>query len=79
MSVMRDTTRFLCCTEPTQSKEEDVMTLSSHLQELRKKHQYLSDQVEAAQRSPGTDDLEITDLKKQKLRLKEEIQRLSNA
>jgi hypothetical protein len=53
------------------------MTLSSHLQELRKKHQYLSDQVEAAQRSPATDDLEIIDLKKQKLRLKEEIQRLS--
>ena len=55
------------------------MTLSSHLQELRKKHQFLSDQVEAAQRSPSTDDLIITDLKKQKLRLKEEIQRLSNA
>lgn len=54
------------------------MTLSSHLQELRKKHQYLSDQVEAAQRSPGTDDLVVMDLKKQKLRLKEEIQRLSS-
>jgi hypothetical protein len=54
------------------------MTLSSHLQELRKKHQHLSDQVEAAQRSPGTDDLAITTLKKQKLLLKEEIQRLSN-
>ena len=53
------------------------MALSSHLQELRKKHQFLSEQVEAAQRSPGTDDLQITDLKKQKLRLKEEIQRLS--
>jgi hypothetical protein len=54
------------------------MTLSSHLQELRKKHQYLSEQVEAAHRSPSTDDLEIIDLKKQKLRLKEEIQRLSS-
>ena len=53
------------------------MALSSHLQELRKKHQFLSEQVEAAQRSPSADDLEITDLKKQKLRLKEEIQRLS--
>lgn len=53
------------------------MTLSSHLQELRRKHQNLSEQVEAAQRSPGTDDLVVTDLKKQKLRLKEEIQRLS--
>jgi hypothetical protein len=79
MSDVRDTTRFLWCTDDTQSKEEDAMTLSSHLQELRKKHQFLSDQVEAAQRSPSTDDLIITDLKKQKLRLKEEIQRLSNA
>ena len=53
------------------------MALSSHLQELRKKHQFLSDQVEEAQRSPSADDLLITDLKTQKLRLKEEIQRLS--
>ena len=55
------------------------MTLSSHLQELRKKHESLSEQVELLQKSPGFDDLQITELKKQKLRLKEEIQRLSNA
>jgi hypothetical protein len=53
------------------------MTLSSHLQELRKKHQSLSDAVESALRSPGSDDLEIAKLKKQKLLLKEEISRLS--
>lgn len=52
------------------------MAMSSHLQELRKKHQRLSDQVEAAQKSPATDDLHIMELKKQKLRLKEEIARL---
>jgi len=55
------------------------VTLTSHLHELRKKHQTLSDRVEQAQRSPGTDDLSIADLKKQKLRLKEEITRLSQA
>ena len=55
------------------------MSLNAHLQELRKKHQNLSDQVEAAQRSPGIDDLSITELKKQKLRLKEEIERLASA
>lgn len=55
------------------------MTLSSHLQELRKKHQTLSDQVEQAQRSPAIDDSQVTDLKKQKLRLKEQIARLQNA
>ncbi|WP_372602609.1 YdcH family protein [Actibacterium sp.] len=53
------------------------MTMSSHLQELRRKHETLSERVEQAQRSPGFDDLRIAELKKQKLRLKEEIQRLS--
>lgn len=55
------------------------MSLHSHLLELRKKHESLSLAVEEAQRSPGTDDLTIADLKKQKLRLKEEITRLSQA
>lgn len=53
------------------------MSLSSHLQELKKKHQALSDQVEAAQRTPAFDELEIAKMKKQKLHLKEEITRLS--
>lgn len=53
------------------------MTLGSHLQELRKKHQNLSEAVEEAQRRPGYDVLSIAEMKKQKLRLKEEISRLS--
>jgi len=53
------------------------MSLSSHLQELQKKHEILSRQVEEAQRSPGVDDLKIGEMKKQKLRLKEEIERIS--
>ena len=53
------------------------MTLSSHIEELKRKHQALSNQVDQAQRSPAADDLHIADLKKQKLRLKEEITRLS--
>ncbi|MCC7321835.1 MAG: DUF465 domain-containing protein [Rubellimicrobium sp.] len=55
------------------------MSLTSHIQELRKKHQALDDAIEAAQRQPGQDDLEIAKLKKQKLHLKEEIARLSEA
>lgn len=54
------------------------MSLNSHLIELKKKHQSLSDAVEEAQRSPGVDDLEIAKLKRQKLQLKEEITRLSS-
>lgn len=53
------------------------MTIASHLVELRRKHDTLSEMVEQAQRTPGGDDLKIADLKKQKLRLKEEIARLS--
>jgi hypothetical protein len=61
------------------SKGDDRMSLNSHLQELRKKHQNLSEAVEEAQRAPSTDQLTIADLKKQKLRIKEEINRLSHA
>lgn len=53
------------------------MSMSSHLEELRKKHQTLSAKVEEIQRAPGSSDVEIAELKKQKLRLKEEIERLS--
>ena len=53
------------------------MSLSSHLQELKRKHHALSEAVEEAQRAPSTDDLLIADLKKQKLRIKEEIARLA--
>ncbi|NNE79955.1 MAG: DUF465 domain-containing protein [Silicimonas sp.] len=54
------------------------MSMSSHLQELRKKHQDLESEVEAAQRSPAFDDLQLTAMKKEKLKLKEEIERLSH-
>lgn len=53
------------------------MTIQSHLVELRRKHETLGEMVEKAQRSPGADDLKIAELKKQKLKLKEEITRLS--
>ncbi len=52
------------------------MTIASHLQELRRKHESLSDLVEREQRSPASDALRIAELKKQKLRLKEEMNRL---
>lgn len=54
------------------------MSLSTHISELKRKHETLSAQVEEAQRAPGVDDLHIANLKKQKLKLKEEIERLSS-
>ncbi|MEO5620105.1 MAG: DUF465 domain-containing protein [Cypionkella sp.] len=53
------------------------MTVASHIAELKKKHESLSDMVERAQRSPAVDGLQIAELKKQKMKLKEEIGRLS--
>ena len=35
------------------------MSVASHVQELRKKHQNLSEAVERAQRAPGVDDLRV--------------------
>lgn len=54
------------------------MSVSSHLAELKRKHEHLNLEVEEAQRAPGVDDLHISALKKQKLKLKEEIERLSS-
>ena len=52
------------------------MTLSSHVLTLRKKHQELSEQIEEAQRGLATDALHVTEMKKRKLKIKEEISRL---
>ncbi len=54
------------------------MALNAHLETLKRKHNEMSEAVEAAQRSPGIDDLEVATMKKEKLRLKEEISRLSS-
>ena len=53
------------------------MSISSQVSALQRKHEHLSNVVEAAQRQPAADDLEIAALKKQTLRLKEEIARLT--
>ena len=46
------------------------MTVVSHVRELRKKHQALSEAVEEAQKSLAIDDLQVATMKKQKLRIK---------
>ncbi len=53
------------------------MSVSAHVIELKKKHENLSVEVEQAERAPGMDALQISTLKKQKLRLKAELARLS--
>lgn len=55
------------------------MSLVSHIEELKKKHQDLSEQVDQAQRAPGMSTLDVAEMKKRKLRLKEQIARLTGA
>jgi len=52
------------------------MSVSSHLSQLRQKHEALSKKIEDEQQRPGSDDLQITAMKRQELLLKEEITRL---
>lgn len=54
------------------------MSIDSHIETLRTKHENLSKIVERAQRSPGSCDFEIARMKREKLRLKEEIARLGH-
>lgn len=54
------------------------MPLTSRLEQLKMKHETLSAEVEAMQRAPGIADLQIAEMKKQKLKLKEQISRLSS-
>ena len=52
------------------------MTMESHLAELERRHRALEKELEDAMAHPGTDGLALTELKRRKLQLKDEIARL---
>lgn len=52
------------------------MTMESHLAELEKRHQALEREIEDALNHPSSDDLTLTEMKRRKLQLKDEIARL---
>jgi len=52
------------------------MALSSHLAELSEKHRSLERQIEEELSRPSANDLEISKLKKEKLKIKDEIVKL---
>lgn len=54
------------------------MPLSGHLDVLSTKHRALERKLEQALNSPSVSDLELAKLKREKLKIKDEIQRLSN-
>ncbi|MBN9267533.1 MAG: DUF465 domain-containing protein [Hyphomicrobium sp.] len=53
------------------------MSLHAHLAELSEKHKLLDRRIEEEMSRPGSNDVEITRLKLEKLKLKDEISRLS--
>jgi hypothetical protein len=52
------------------------MTLAAHLAELSEKHRVLERKIKEELARPGTDDTQITQLKLQKLKLKDEMAKL---
>jgi hypothetical protein len=52
------------------------MAIESHLAELEKRHEALKQEISEAVNHPSADDLEIAELKRRKLLLKDEITRL---
>jgi hypothetical protein len=52
------------------------MTLAAHLAELSEKHRVLERKIREELARPGTDDAQLTQLKLQKLKLKDEMAKL---
>ncbi|MCW5697274.1 MAG: DUF465 domain-containing protein [Bauldia sp.] len=52
------------------------MSTESHLAELERRHADLERQIDEARLHPSLDDAEVTELKRRKLHLKDEIVRL---
>jgi len=52
------------------------MSLQAHLSELAAKHQALQSEIDDELAHPGSNDLHIAELKRKKLRLKDEIARV---
>jgi len=52
------------------------MSMQSHLSELEKKHQALESEINDCLTHPAVDDLKVVELKRRKLHLKDEIERL---
>lgn len=52
------------------------MSLASHLEELERKHGEIEREIDEALAHPSVDDLDIVILKRRKLALKDQIERL---
>jgi hypothetical protein len=57
-------------------KGAPIMSLANHLDELQRKHGDIERQIDEALSHPSVDDLEIVSLKRRKLAIKDEIEKL---
>lgn len=55
---------------------EDYMSLDSRIQELQRKHDELDKEIEEAFTHPSVGDLELAEMKRRKLQMKDEIEQL---
>lgn len=54
------------------------MSLTSHIEELKRKHHELDREIAEAIARPSTDGIEVTRLKRRKLALKDAIEKLGS-
>jgi hypothetical protein len=58
---------------------EAPMTSSPHLDQIERKYQSLKDQISEARQHPSISDLELAEMKRQKLHLKDELEKLRHS
>ncbi len=54
------------------------MSIQGRIEELSSKHKALEDQIKVQQKQPATDALHLTELKRRKLKIKDELHALSD-
>jgi hypothetical protein len=55
------------------------MATSTHLAELEQRHRMLEDELAEALQHPSTDDFTLSELKRRKLQIKDQIARLNRS
>jgi hypothetical protein len=72
--------RSLAAKDPPHDLTEETpnMSIAAHLAELERRHRALEAEIVEARAHPSIDDLQIVELKRRKLLLKDEIARLQN-
>jgi hypothetical protein len=76
----RDKSRLWCSNFRHLSTDEvQDMAMQGHMQELSEKHKKLEELIEAEMAHPDWDEIRVAALKKEKLRIKDELLRLRSS